>query len=82
MADIKLTPQARLTPQQQVIVAYLERGKTLTNKTALMCLGIGSLSRRMTDLKELGYDILKEKEFDERDQTWYTKYKLAPQEDA
>lgn len=65
------------TPQQKLIVDYLDAGKTLTNKTAIMCLGIGSLSSRMAELKRKGYEFTTEKDFDERDETHYVKYKAS-----
>ena len=65
------------TPQQRLIVDYLDAGKTLTNKTAIMCLGIGSLSSRMAELKRKGYEFETEREYDERDDTHYLKYRKA-----
>lgn len=64
-----------LTPQQQRIMDYLADGKTLTNTVALTCLGIGSLSSRIAELRKLGHEIEMEMDtgYDGRS---YKKYKL------
>lgn len=60
----KLTDQPRLTTQQQIIWDYLKAGRTLTNKLAIIALGIGSLSSRIAELRKMGYEITDEYETD------------------
>lgn len=57
-----------LSTQQKLIVDYIMQGRTLTNKVALTCLGIGSLSSRIAELRRKGYTIDDENEvgFDDR----------------
>ena len=64
----KDTQVVTLTTQQKLIVDYLMQGRTLTNKVALTCLGIGSLSSRIAELRRKGYDIEDDTEvgYDER----------------
>lgn len=50
-------PDQKLTPQQERIVNYLEQGRTITNVVALTCLGVGSLTSRISELRKKGYDI-------------------------
>lgn len=66
----------KLTTQQKLIIDYLSKGRTLTNKVALTCLGIGSLSSRISELRRAGFDILVEDEEDHNGQT-FRKYNLA-----
>lgn len=68
-----------LTPQQQRIVDYLSESGALTNTVALTCLGIGSLSSRIAELRKLGYDITDEMDegFDGRS---FKKYRLRKKE--
>lgn len=47
-----------LTTQQGIVLDYLKRGSTLTNTVALTCLGIGSLSSRIAELRRLGHKIV------------------------
>lgn len=52
--------QPQLTAQQKLIVDYLKPGRTLTNMVAITCLGIGSLSSRIAELRKLGFEITDE----------------------
>jgi len=65
-----------LTPQQDRVLAYLKEGKTLTNKVALTCLDVGSLSSRIAELRKLGYKINAEMKQDHAERG-YKAYKLA-----
>lgn len=47
----------KLTPQQARIIQYMEPGSTLTNVVAMTVLQVGSLSRRITELRRLGFTI-------------------------
>ncbi len=67
--------EKELTPQQKAVVDYLEMGRTLTNVVAITCLGVGSLSSRVAELRRMGYDI--EDEYEKgRDERLFKKYKL------
>ena len=65
-----------LTTQQGIVIDYLRRGSTLTNKVALTCLGIGSLSSRIAELRRLGFHIADRFDRD-RDGRSYRKYDLV-----
>ena len=45
-----------MTPQQNAVLAYMEKNKTITSKEAI-CLGIYRLSAVIYDLKVFGYPI-------------------------
>jgi hypothetical protein len=47
----------KLTPQQERVMDYLKTGSTLTNVVALAALKIGSLSKRIAELRRMGYPI-------------------------
>lgn len=47
----------KLSTQQQIVWDYLKAGRTLTNTVALTCLGVGSLSSRIAELRKLGFPI-------------------------
>lgn len=68
-----------MTPQQKRIMDYLEAGKTLTNKVALTCLDVGSLSSRIAELRKLGYVINSELKEDHASRS-YKVYRLAKAE--
>lgn len=59
-----MTERQKLTTQQQIIWDYLKAGRTLTNKLAIIALGVGSLSSRIAELRKLGYPITDEYETD------------------
>lgn len=70
-----LAEALRLTPQQTLILAYLESGRTLTTKVAIVSLGIMSLSSRIAELRALGHKIEAEEAKDHFDRR-YLKYRL------
>lgn len=51
---------ATLGPQDKLVYEYLISGRALTNMVALVNLGVGSLSRRITTLRKAGLDIATE----------------------
>lgn len=51
-----------LTPQQRLIVDYLNQGRSLTVKGAISFLNINSFTKRITELRRLGYVIKTELE--------------------
>lgn len=71
------TRDMMLTPQQKVVLDYLRPGRTLTNKVALTCLNVGSLSSRVAELRRLGYDIATRIEEDAQTGRHFKKYNLV-----
>lgn len=67
----------KLTSQQQIVLDYLQMGRTLTNKVALTCLGVGSLSSRVAELRKLGYQIEISFEEDRLTGRNFKKYNIA-----
>lgn len=65
-----------LTPQQGRVIRYLAKGSTLTNKVAIMCLDVGSLTSRIAELRRLGFKIADTLETDHAGRS-YKKYDLA-----
>lgn len=68
--------EKKLTAQQQVVLDYLTMGRTLTNKVALTCLGVGSLSSRVAELRKLGYQITTSFEEDRLTGRNFKKYNI------
>lgn len=48
--DHAKVPNGKLTPQSQTVWDYLKTGRSLTNLIAFSTLGVGSVSRRMTEV--------------------------------
>jgi hypothetical protein len=67
----------KLTGQQQVVLDYLMRGRTLTNKVALTCLGVGSLSSRIAELRKMGFEIVDSFEEDQLTGRLFKKYNIG-----
>lgn len=70
----------RLSPQQELLLEYLRKGRTLSNQHAVNSLGIQSVSRRITELIEMGFDIIKEWKQDHFGNR-YVVYKLNTEEE-
>ena len=78
----KFAPVApKLTPQQQTIIDYMKPGRTLTNMVAITCLGIGSLSSRVAELRRAGHDIVTERCVDKLERS-FDKYTLVMPKEA
>lgn len=71
-----MVDRTKLTGSQQVVIDYLKKGRTLTNKVALTCLGVGSLSSRIAELRRLGYPITDALEEDTLTGRNFKKYRL------
>jgi hypothetical protein len=73
------TSTAALSPQQSLVIQYLQAGRSLTNLIALTNLGVGSLTSRVAELRTLGYQIIGEnrKDFNGKDYVSYTLRKGA-----
>lgn len=65
-----------LSTQQQILVDYMKRGSTVTNAVAITCLGIGSLSKRISELNRLGYPIVTEDRTDRYERRYRAYYFL------
>lgn len=65
----------KLSTQQARIIQYMEPGSTLTNAVALTVLQIGSLSRRITELRRLGF-VIKDRMDKGHDGRSFKKYDL------
>lgn len=70
------TPPADLSTQQKVVFDYLAKGRTLTNVVALSCLGVGSLSSRIAELRKLGVPITDSTDVD-RFERRFKKYRYG-----
>lgn len=71
-----MSAEPKLSTQQRVVLDYLKEGRTLTNVVALTCLGVGSLTSRIAELRKLGIEIADETDTDRFLRT-YKKYRLA-----
>lgn len=49
-----------LTPQAQKVLAFLEKTGSITQREAIIDLSVQSLTRRITELRDAGYDIERE----------------------
>lgn len=52
---------SKLTPQLRMILTHIKRVGYITGRAAYLDYQIGSLSRRMVDLQELGYGVTTER---------------------
>lgn len=73
VANLSMSPQCRL------VLDFLKTGRGLTNLIALTHLGVGSVTKRIADLRDMGFNILGETKTDFRKHT-YMIYSLAPPE--
>lgn len=72
---VSKTPEKHTQTSQQVVLEYLMAGRTLTQQVALACLGIGSLTSRIAELRRKGYKIKGEWRVDRFDRR-YMAYDL------
>jgi len=68
-----------LSPQAKLVLDYLKTGRTLTNIIAMTTLKVYALPRRIADLTEAGYNILKERKRDFQGAA-YVAYSLPAEE--
>lgn len=66
-----------LTPQCRTLLEHLKKGRTLTQRSALMDFGVMALPRRIADLKEAGYDVSSTMECNTLTGQRYARYKLV-----
>ena len=68
------TSSDSLSPQQALVIQYLQSGRSLTNLVALTNLGVGSLTSRVAELRGLGFQIIGDnrKDFNGKDYVSYT----------
>lgn len=67
---------SNLTPQQKLVLDYLKMGRTLTVKVAMVALNVNSLTKRISELRKLGYAIETENETGP-DGRVFRKYNIA-----
>ena len=53
-----MTSPKKLKPQARLVLDFLKSGRGLSNLIALVDLGVGSLTSRIAELKDAGYDII------------------------
>ena len=70
-------PTPKLSPQAEMVLKYLQSGRTLTNLIAVTSLRVYALPRRIKDLAEAGYAILRDRKTDHQGAP-YVSYSLAP----
>ena len=68
--------KVKLTPQCELILKHLEKGRSITQRSALMDFGMAALPRRIADLKELGYKIASLREHNKLTGQRYVRYFL------
>ena len=51
---------ARLSPQAGIVLAHLHRAGSITQREAILDHSIQSLTRRITELNDKGYPVLRE----------------------
>ncbi|SDU39746.1 helix-turn-helix domain-containing protein [Geopseudomonas guangdongensis] len=66
----------RLSPQCDLILNHLEKGHSITQRSALMDFGVMALPRRIKDLKEMGYPIRSVMETNNLTGQRYARYSL------
>jgi hypothetical protein len=76
-----MTTNTQLTPQAALVLDYLKTGRHLTNLVALTNLGIGSLTRRITELRNAGYAV-KDQWGQDHFERRYKRYWMVKQEEA
>lgn len=68
----------KLSPQQTIVLNLLQAGRTITNKLAASCYGVGDLPKRVSELRAMGYEI--DREWDKEDfrgeEVRFLKYRL------
>lgn len=50
----------KITPQGALVLDYLTSGRKITPLVAHMTLGVASLTARISELRDLGYDYIKD----------------------
>lgn len=59
-AQVRQTPESLLSPQCRTILRHMKTTGSITQREALMDHSVQSLTRRITELYDHGYDIYKE----------------------
>lgn len=68
--------------QQQLILNYIRKKGHITQRDAILDLGVQSITRRITDLKEAGHKIVTERCIHPATGQNYTRYSLADEKVA
>lgn len=67
----------RLSPQCKILLEHLKLGNSLTQRSALMDFGVMALPRRISDLKEHGFNIVSHIEYNKGTGQKYARYELV-----
>lgn len=79
----QLNLRSQMTPQLRKIIIHCNRVGYITARAALMDYGIGSLSRRICDLNELGFAVTKQERRNPATGQRYVRYYVTwPAEEA
>lgn len=70
----------RLTPQCVLILEHLMKGRSITQRSALLDFGVMALPRRIADLREHGYNIVSVLESNKLTGQRYVRYYLGKPE--
>lgn len=71
------TEKRSLSPQCKQLLKQFKKGRTVTQRSALLDFGIMALPRRIADLKEHGYNIQSEMEENHHTGQRYARYRLV-----
>lgn len=79
----RLVASRKLSQQHHLILDHLRKGRALSNLIAITSYGIGSLSSRIAELRDMGYNIVSETDT-ETDATGkrFVKYRLLSEDVA
>lgn len=66
-----------LTPQARKVLQHLRQHGSLTQRSALIDLGVMALPRRIADLKEAGFDVVSVREKNKITGQRFARYELV-----
>lgn len=68
-----------LTPQASLVLHHLRTAGSITQREAILDHSVQSLTRRITEIKEAGFEVLREDRRHPLTDQRYARYVLAPQ---
>lgn len=71
----KVSPR-KLSPQCSILLSHFEKGRSITQRSALIDFGIAALPRRIADLKAAGYEIVSVMESNKLTGQRYARYSM------
>jgi hypothetical protein len=72
--DVRLT---KLTPQARKVLQHLSNTGTITQREAMLDYSVQSLTRRITELRDAGFNILGKWKYHPTTGQRYTRYSLV-----